>query len=298
MLTTLWVMSIVSVLAAAAALSGRVTVNAARNRIAVERAEWTARGCMARVRAAIDEDVGGAPSLEDAAIRWTRVDRDIQSVIDSAAPGCSVGIEAVGARLDVNDATTESLARLFGEIGFPERADSLADAIADWRDSDDVARPYGAERDWYVAHGRRAPSDTALADIRELTQVRGFESDSEAAMLLSTDAGRVSLANASADVLVAVPGITREAASAIIEYRERHDALIDLASIASTLPEFAAESLNARYPDAARMSTPTPDAWLVTTSVQLGLPRLTASVRIRLERSGYRTLVSRVWGAE
>ena len=298
MLTTLWVMSVVAIVAAAAAISGRLAVNAARNRVTTERAEWEARGCMARIRAAIDEDLAGASNLDEAASRWTSVDRDLREVVDSAAPSCIVRVEAAGTRLDVNGATPESLARLFVALGFGERAESLADAIADWRDSDDVALLHGAEREWYVANGRRPPSNSAIADIRELRLVRGFETDTGSATELTADAGRVSLANAPVEVLRAVPGISHEAALAIIAYRESHAGLVDLASIAASLPDFAADSLNARYPDAVRMSTSTPDAWLVATTVKRGLPSVAASVRVRLVRAGYRTIVGRVWSAE
>ncbi|HVX41702.1 MAG TPA: hypothetical protein VHB25_19230 [Gemmatimonadaceae bacterium] len=298
MLTTLWVMSVASVLAAAAALSGRLAVNAARNRITIERGEWEARGCMARARAAIDEDLASASSVDEAAIRWTSIDRDLRPFVDSAASTCSVFLDPAGARLDVNGATRESLARLFSALDLGERAESLADAVADWRDSDDVARPLGAERDWYLDNGRQPPPDTAFADIRELRLVRGFEADSLVVSDLSTDAGRISLANASIEVLMSIPGITRETAMAIVAAREQHGGLLDLASIGSSVPEFAAESLRDRFPDAVRASTSTPDAWIVTAAVERGLPQVSVGIRIRLVRVGSRTMVARVWSSE
>lgn len=52
---------------------------------------------------------------------------------------------------------------------------ALADALADWTDPDDSARPRGAERDWYL--GLRAPlvpANAAPHALGELAAVRGM----------------------------------------------------------------------------------------------------------------------------
>lgn len=46
-------------------------------------------------------------------------------------------------------------------------------AILDWRDDDEVARPMGAERDDYLALGLSPPRNGPFYDLAELAQVRG-----------------------------------------------------------------------------------------------------------------------------
>src|SRR5206468_1245391 len=52
----------------------------------------------------------------------------------------------------------------------------LADALADWTDADDVPRPRGAERDWYLAQTPPlVPRNAPFASVGELALVRGID---------------------------------------------------------------------------------------------------------------------------
>src|SRR6266446_986405 len=52
----------------------------------------------------------------------------------------------------------------------------LADALADWTDADDVPRPRGVERDWYLAQTPpRVPRNAPFASVGELALVRGID---------------------------------------------------------------------------------------------------------------------------
>lgn len=81
--------------------------------------------------------------------------------------------EAVGL-VDINAASPETLARLFQGLGESrERAVALGDAIADWRDEDDLVRPHGGERDVYTDAGLPPPGNRPFETEGELSAVLG-----------------------------------------------------------------------------------------------------------------------------
>jgi type II secretory pathway component PulK len=287
----MWVLTVASSMTIAFALIGRVAVSAASNRVNLERARWKALGCARRAQAAIDSALAVAPTNDDAAQVW----RSLFTAIDASrllAP-CDIALEAAGSRLDINSASGESMNRLSSALGMSEQADEMADAFVDWRDSDDVAGPSGAEGDWYAAHGRRLPTNGSFNDARELALVRGFESFAPFDSLVTTEPGRVSLATAPATVLLAIPGISRELADRIVELRKT-TTVGDLADLMPLVSEQSADELQARYPDASRLTTPDPEAWILTASASVGFVPVTSQLRWRLVRAGRQVRVLRV----
>jgi general secretion pathway protein K len=291
MLTTLWLLSVGSVLAMAFALMGRDSFNATTNRVNLERARWGALGCARRAQAAIDEALGNTQNAQEAASAW----RAVYTAIDASPllPGCDIAIEAAGSRLDLNGASDESIARLVSAVYGVGRADSMSDAFGDWRDGDDVARPLGAEHAWYAAQSRVPPSNAPLADARELAFVRGFEDFGVFDSLVTTEPGRVSLATARATVLQSVPGISMELADRIVERRITAP-ITDLADMLPLVSEASAGELLARFADASRLTTPDPDAWILTARASAGLTPVAAQLEWRLVRAGHQVRVIRL----
>jgi type II secretory pathway component PulK len=201
---------------------------------------------------------------------------------------CDVQLEALGTRVDVNTASDEMIARLLSALGVPEtRSREMVDALADWKDSDDVARGAGAERSWYVAEHREQPRNGGgpIADVRELARVRGFERISDFDSVLGVDGGRVSLATAPVSVLMSIPGVTRETAETIAQLREQGEPVGDLLAVMGFVSSSSADSLTARYADAAHVSTATPDGWILTVRASSGSPPNTATLTLRLVRA-------------
>jgi type II secretory pathway component PulK len=65
----------------------------------------------------------------------------------------------------------DALSALLARVGLDPL---LADAILDWTDADDDARPHGAERRWYAAERpAREPANRPLRSVGELLLVRG-----------------------------------------------------------------------------------------------------------------------------
>lgn len=82
-------------------------------------------------------------------------------------------------RIDLNAAGDEMIRAALLTAGLStEQADQLADAIADWRDADDLRRLNGAERDDYLAAGRvSGPRNGPFESVAELEQVLGMTRD-------------------------------------------------------------------------------------------------------------------------
>lgn len=290
MLTALWVMTVAAIVAMAAATAGRSAVSAGSYRVQLERARWVAAGCARRTEAAIDEALRTAESDEAATDAWRALDRQIAGS-PLILTECDVSLESAGTRLDVNAASSEMIVNLLDAIGATDHAAELADALADWRDSDDVASPNGAERAWYEAQHRFVPRNGPFADIAELRRVRGFETGGRWDGLLTTEPGRISLA-ATVPVLMSVPGITRETAERIAGLHDAGTPVADLLAVVGSISEASTEALAARYPDAVRATTPDPDAWILRSRVTRGAPAITALLEWRLIRTGRRCVVT------
>jgi general secretion pathway protein K len=111
-------------------------------------------------------------------------------------------------------------------IGFSlpyETADHLAQAIMDWRDPDDLARPEGAERDAYIRAGALAlPTNKDFASVGELRDVMGMTPEIYTMIspyLSVCTSGQIDVNAAPAPVLHALPGFTDEVVSMILEQR-------------------------------------------------------------------------------
>lgn len=276
LIAVVWVIAIVSVLALGATLSARETVAAVRNRTALTRAAWLGEGCVALSRALVDSVLVDATA-------WSRLD---QLRLPGRVRACDVTLEPAGMRLDVNGADEETLRRLIG-------SDSLAQAVLDWRDADDVPRPLGAEREWYVAMGGFPPRNGPLADLAELRRVRGFASLAGFDTLLAFQPGRIALNHASAAVLAALPGFTPELVGRVVERRARGERLPSLAALAEGLSPMARDSLLTRRGDLVAAATVEPDAWVLTVIAPAGGSSLVAAIELRLAFGGNRAAVVR-----
>ncbi|HTI62889.1 MAG TPA: hypothetical protein VL524_05220 [Gemmatimonadaceae bacterium] len=291
MLAILWIMAVAAVVAMSAALTARHEVVEGAARVWLERARWEALGCERRTVAAIDAILRDAPTATDVAAAWRTLPRHLAAA--SSIADCGVQLEAAGTRLDVNGATQEMLANLFAALGLEIESPALVGALEDWIDPDDDPRANGAEREWYELAGRFAPRNDSLADLRELARVRGFEGPGRFDSVLTIEPGRVSLATASVPVLMAVPGITRETAEQIVALQQAGTPLSSLLEIAPVVSSRSASVLEARYVDAARLTTPDPDAWLVRVRAARGVPSVAVQLEWRVIRTGRRCAVAR-----
>jgi len=90
-----------------------------------------------------------------------------------------------GGKIDLNFASERLLrALLLGLFVDPGKADTVVDAMLDYRDGDNVKRAKGAEDAEYRAAGRvQGPKNAPFAAVEELNQVLGLEPELVARML-------------------------------------------------------------------------------------------------------------------
>jgi type II secretory pathway component PulK len=291
LLAVLWVLVGLASLGLALSLVGRDAVGATQNRVNLTRAHWLAEGCVNVVRAVAGEALA---DREHANAAWRTLDERVSSSPLVAGLACELTMQPAGVTMDVNAAGAEQLRRTFLALHvMPLSADSLVDAILDWRDPDDEARPSGAERAWYEQQRRFTPRNGPIQDVRELPRVRGLDQLAGLDSVFGVDGGRVSLERAPRAVLMALPGFSEELVRRILELRERRGLPADLLTLAGALSPSARDSLAARYAEVVALVTVDPDAWVVTARARDGTSPAIATVEVRLARAGARPATTR-----
>jgi general secretion pathway protein K len=89
-----------------------------------------------------------------------------------------IRVQDQGGLVDLNATSPATLRSLLTLLGLaPEKAEGLAEKIADFRDVDDAVRPSGAEAEDYRAAGLPLPKNAPFLDKAELDQVLGMSDD-------------------------------------------------------------------------------------------------------------------------
>jgi general secretion pathway protein K len=216
LIIVLWMLALLTVIANSMVVSIRSEVQVAGNQVATARTEAAADAGVFRAVAALSLPATDSRQWQGNGIphEWSFADtRMTITVFDE------------GGKVDLNTAPESLLASLFRSVGVESvAADNLADAIADWRDVDDLRRPHGAERDDYVAAGvDYGPRNGNFESIEELRQVLGMSDElyRRVAPLVTVYSGQtgVDCSAAPRGVLLAVPGATPEQVDAYLAQR-------------------------------------------------------------------------------
>ena len=309
LLAVLWIITGAAVVAMSVALSARERVRAAFNRSTLLRSEWNADDCLARATASLDglllrrAGPAGASGAAPSDSLPLLVSRDPTV---GACPG-AVRIEPVGMAIDLATATAGMLTRALAVQGLPiPLADSLVDALLDWRDADDTPRAHGCEAGCAAALGLDLPRNAALMDVAELRLVRGFEQwDSligarGAPMpldhLFTTEPGRIVITWAPFEVLAVLPGLSASSAQDLIAHRRTGSTSVgDLASARLSLGPLARDSIAFALDALSRVATMMPDAWLIIVTSprprageRLSPLGVTLSARVQFTSTGVR----------
>jgi general secretion pathway protein K len=160
----------------------------------------------------------------DPAQRWIADGRPYEFEFDGAR--VSVEITDESGKIDLNTADPIMLTSLFISVGVDlNRAQALADAIADWRDPDDMPREQGAEVNEYKAAGLSyAPRNAPFQTVSEVQQVFGMDYDLyqkiEPAVTIYSSSATPNAAYAPLEALRALPNMTDDLAQQIIALRQ------------------------------------------------------------------------------
>jgi len=216
----LWLTVLLTVLASGFAFSMRSEALATRNAVSLARARALADGAVERTAFELSRPRMNASWTTDGQPhRWNDGDASIvATAVDEAA------------RIDINSAPDPFMKSLLMVDGGTDdaTATALVDAIADWRDPDDLKRPSGAEAPDYQAAGLKyVPSNAPFETIDELSRVLGmtpaiYQRIAPLITVYSHQPG-VNPATADRNVLLALPNATPEAVDAYIQ--QRADAL-------------------------------------------------------------------------
>ncbi len=246
MLAALWLVVGITIVVLEFALVGRERREVGIAAADRARASAGALGAFAMTRAQLEYALRTGPQSTAGAIGSTRA-ADPWLGVDSLYSGTmlvdsmEVTIEAIdlGTRLNVNVLSESELRTLFSNLlGDFVQAEQLAQAIADWRDPDDIARARGGEVEEYVKDKLlRVPTNQNFRDLEELLDVKGMTQDiySVVAPYLTTlGSAQVNLNTAPVPVLRVLPGMTDEIISNILAARSRG---ARIASVNQVMPQ-------------------------------------------------------------
>lgn len=224
LIAVLWVIAVLAVLAVEVQVGARFGRDAAYNLRGVTRARWAARAGLARAMEVLDRRVAANVAGIDLAANGESVLPAFQLDLDGTM--VHVVILDARARIHLNRAGEVELHRFLAAIGLPTAAaDSLADALLDWRDGDGARRPRGAELEEYrAARSPSRPKDAPFDAVEELRSVRGLTADRlrlVTRFATVTGDGRVNVNSASIPVLRSLPGVGLAEAQAIARRRYR-----------------------------------------------------------------------------
>ena len=253
------------------------------NRNAHTLSRWHALDCISRARSALEDDKTVATSV---ATTWSHLDEFLQVAASvSQSQYCSLSATALGDGINVNAATPHELKRLLFALEIrPAKADSLIDALLDWRDPDSEPRAFGAEAEWYAATNRAGPRNGLLRNTRELSLVRGYENLPTVVRMFTTDGARASLVHSPRAVLASLPGFTPELADEVIRRRSRGSLPSSILELAYALSGASRDSLMLRQGELAARVTIEPDGWVLVSQGRVGGSPVTSVLAVTVAR--------------
>lgn len=212
----LWMLMLLTLIANGVALTARTEAQIAGNLFALAQAEAVADAAIHKAMAELMVPAGGSGY-------WRSDGLEIPWLFDSANVRVTIRDEA--AKVDLNTAPAVLLSGLFRAVGVsPMDAETLADAVIDWRDPDELRSLHGAERPEYAAVGRPyGPANAPFDSVEELRLVLGVNEDIFRAVsryvTVFSQSGVVNAAVAERPVLLALPGATPEQVDSFLERR-------------------------------------------------------------------------------
>ena len=217
LIAVLWLTVLLTVIASGFAFSMRGEALAARNALSSAQARAAADG-------AIDRTAFELQRPRNLADVWL-ADGQPQTWQEGVIAITSVAVDE-SAKIDINTAADVLFKGLLQNVGGLDAsaAERLQDAIADWRDADDLRRPNGAEEPEYRAAGLKyRPSNAPFDTVGELQRVLGmtpalFARIADSLTVYSRQPG-INSATAGRDVLLALPNSTPEMVDAYLARR-------------------------------------------------------------------------------
>ncbi|MBD8526449.1 general secretion pathway protein GspK [Pseudomarimonas arenosa] len=219
LLIVMWLLALLAIVLGAFTVLARSERMQARHLFEGTKAHYAAEAGIHRAVMAL--------AVPDPLQRWIPDGRAYQFQFEGAE--VEIEIHDESGKIDLNAVDPAFFSRFLQGMGVDMvEADELAAAVADWRDTDDLLTPGGAEDDDYEALGLSYGAKDAPFDlISELQQVRGVSYDlySRLAPHLTLYSGlsQPNAAFAPAAVLGALPGMDPNQAAFTVDTRRQYD---------------------------------------------------------------------------
>ncbi len=227
----LWVLTLLTVMAVGMTAAQRTETSLTENQIADARFRALADAAIAYTIYSFLMPAEDSPSAGDEGA-------DFGPWVPNGAPRpwrfagdrVSISVSNEQSRLNLNQAPPELLAALMVALEVPDdEAQTIADAIADWRDEDDLKLLNGAEDDDYEAEGRTlGAKDAAFTAVEELQQVLGITPALyrrlAPELTVDSDGNQIDQSFASPAILAAIQGIPL--AEAELQVQERDNPVV------------------------------------------------------------------------
>ena len=240
LIVVLWVMTGLAVMTLSFSRESRVEVMTAQNARSMEKSYYVARaGMETTIYKIIQRRM--APAVQTVLGNVEPGPVDLGKLTGSFDGGFwRVNIQDESGKININTVSEQQLRALIQAVGIEEPdASIITDSILDWRDTDSIVRPNGAEEDYYqsldmpymIKNGR-------LDAVEELLLVRGVTRDYFYGVPVRTQDGtvdykyglsrfftvystrdQINVNHAALPVLLSIPGMTPEAARMIYERR-------------------------------------------------------------------------------
>jgi len=218
-IVVLWLLALLTILLGSFALIARTESLQSRHLFDATHARYAAE-------AGVNQGVYQM-AIADPMLRWLPDGREYEIEFEDAK--ITLAITDESGLIDLNVADLQTLNNLLMGAGVEmDVASSIADAIQDWRDTDDLVSPNGAEDADYEAAGLTYGAKDGLFDtVSELQQVMGVTPDIfarlEPALTIYSGQSTPNLAFAPYEVILTIPGMTPELAQQIIDQRHAWD---------------------------------------------------------------------------
>lgn len=165
LITVLWIIAFLAVIAGSVSYQARASLGLATNIVAGFKTKHAAEGTLLLT---IDKLIK-RDELQSFKLNKSNFSYELDDLI------VSVEVVDESGKIDLNLASVDLIRSLFFSVGVDEKvSSSIADAIADWRDKDNLKRAVGAEDQDYAAKGLLYEAkDDEFDSIEELSLVLG-----------------------------------------------------------------------------------------------------------------------------
>jgi general secretion pathway protein K len=251
LIAALWLLVAFAAIGTGISIHSRARRLSAANSLDEDRGRAAADAGLEHVRSRLARLLAGTLTLQEMPTvgdSWSTASTALTDTVKLGDERYHVSVRDAGASLNLNLANEQELERFF--IALPidaGRATEIAESILDWRDSDNLHRLHGAEADDYLRLGSAVlPANEKFSRLEELRYVKSVTPDIFARarpFLTLMGTGQININSAPRPVLLALPGMSEEAVSVLLQTRGSSQPIHSLPELSARLSSGARASL-------------------------------------------------------